>query len=89
MIANAYNKLDEDILNEKIKRKHNLRISQNVSYGLMKDHLIECLHDNGDFFNKLVIEISKHRIAVIPGRKFESSESFRRTKHNIINRRAG
>ena len=89
MIADAQNKLDEDIKSGKVKTKHKLRINENVAYGLMKDHLIECLHDNDDFFKKLVTEISKHRVAVIPGRKFERSESFRRTKHNVINRRAG
>ena len=89
MIADAQNILDEDIKSGKVKTKHKLRINENVAYGLMKDHLIECLHDNDDFFKKLVTEISKHRVAVIPGRKFERSESFRRTKHNVINRRAG
>ena len=89
MIADAQNLLDEDIKSGKVKTKHKLRINENVAYGLMKDHLIECLHDNDDFFKKLVTEISKHRVAVIPGRKFERSESFRRTKHNVINRRAG
>ena len=89
MIADSKNILDDDIKSGKVKTKHKLRINENVAYGLMKDHLIECLHDNDDFFKKLVTEISKHRVAVRPGRKFERSESFRRTKHNVINRRAG
>ena len=55
----------------------------------MKDHLIECLHDNDEYYKRLVNEIYKHRIAVIPGRKFERPERYRRAKHNVINRRAG
>ena len=89
MIADAQNILDEDIKSGKVKTKHKLRINENVAYGLMKDHLIECLHDNDEYYKRLVNEKYKHRVAVIPGRKFESSESFRRTKHNVINRRAG
>jgi hypothetical protein len=89
MIAEAQNKLDEDIKSGKIKTKHKLRINENIAYGLMKDHLIEYLHTNDEYYKNLVNEISKHRVAVIPGRKFERSERFRRTKHNVINRRAG
>jgi hypothetical protein len=89
MIAEAQNKLDEDIKSGKIKTKHKLRINENIAYGLMKDHLIEYLHTNDEYYRNLVNEISKHRVAVIPGRKFERSERFRRTKHNVINRRAG
>ena len=89
MIAEAQNKLDEDIKSGKIKTKHKLRINGNIAYGLMKDHLIEYLHTNDEYYKNLVNEISKHRVAVIPGRKFERSERFRRTKYNVINRRAG
>jgi hypothetical protein len=89
MVADAQNKLDEDIKSGKVKTKHKLRINENVAYGLMKDHLIECLHDNDEYYKRLVNEIYKHRIAVIPGRKFERPERYRRAKHNVINRRAG
>ena len=89
MIADAQKKLDEDIKSGKVKTKHKLRINENIAYGIMKDHLIECLHDNDEYFNNLVNEMYKHRVAVIPGRKFERSERYRRTKYNVINRRAG
>jgi hypothetical protein len=89
MIADAQNILDEDIKSGKVKTKHKLRINENVAYGLMKDHLIECLHDNDEYYKRLGNEIYKHRIAVIPGRKFERPERYRRAKHNVINRRAG
>ncbi len=89
MIADAQKKLDDDIKSGKVKTKHKLRINENIAYGIMKDHLIECLHDNDEYFNNLVNEMYKHRVAVIPGRKFERSERYRRTKYNVINRRAG
>ena len=89
MIADAQSKLDEDIKSGKIKTKHKLKINENVAYGLMKDKLIECLQGNNEFYENLVKEIYNHRVAVLPGRKFERSERFRRTKHNVINRRAG
>ena len=89
LVADAQNRLEAEIESGKVKTKHKLRINENIAYGLMKDHLIECLYDNDEYYENLVNEISKHRVAVIPGRKFARTETFRRTKHNVINRRAG
>ncbi len=89
LVADAQNRLEADIESGKIKTKHKLRINENIAYGLMKDHLIECLYDNDVYYENLVNEISKHRVAIIPGRKFTRTETFRKTKHNVINRRAG
>ena len=55
----------------------------------MNDHLIECLYNKDDYYHNLVHEIAKHRVAVIPCRKFERTETYRKTKNNVINRRAG
>jgi len=89
LVADAQNRLEAEIESGKVKTKHKLRINENIAYGLMKDHLIECLYDNDEYYENLVNEISKHRVSVIPGRKFARTETFRRTKHNVINRRAG
>ena len=89
VVSDAQDKLDAEIESGKVKTKHKLRINENVAYGLMKDHLIECLYNKDNYYQNLVHEISKHRVAIIPGRKFTRTETYRKTKHNVINRRAG
>jgi hypothetical protein len=86
----AQEEVDEKILSGEIQTKHQLRINQNVAFGIVKDNMPKYLLgiENYDFIDELISEIAKHRIPIIKERVFRRNFHVRKRRHNIPYRRA-
>ena len=90
LTESAQEEVDEKVKSGEIQTKHELKINQNVAFGIVKDNLPRYLLgiQDYDFISELISEIAKHRIPVIKGRVFERNFHLRKRRHNIPYRRA-
>lgn len=62
LIEDAQEMVDEKIKNGKIKTKHNLKVNQNIAFGIVKDNLVRFLLGEKDetWIDYLISEIAKY-----------------------------